>query len=136
MITNVRPKCYQQCFVGRAHARHDDLLKTFSGKRSMPETTAKKSTALTPGREPSNKLTRGQQMEKELTPPFANAMAMIAAASMTHERGFHMNPKNFRILLSCTPRTPNLHQKIRSTTNSPVDLLHSPSGDITNFHMT
>lgn len=26
---------------------------------------------------------------------------MIAAASITHERGFHMNPKNFSILLSC-----------------------------------
>ncbi|BAT18278.1 Os12g0638750 [Oryza sativa Japonica Group] len=34
-------------------------------------------------------------------PPFASAMAMIAAASMTHESGFHMNPKNLRNLLSC-----------------------------------
>ena len=36
--------------------------------------------------------------EKELTPPLAKAMAMIAAASMTQERGFHINPKNFKIL--------------------------------------
>jgi len=35
------------------------------------------------------------------TPPLAKAMAMIAAASMTHEGGFHINPKNFRTLLSC-----------------------------------
>ncbi|BAS85830.1 Os03g0689350, partial [Oryza sativa Japonica Group] len=35
-----------------------------------------------------------------LTPPLANAMAMIAAASMTHDSGFHMNPKNLRNLLS------------------------------------
>lgn len=28
-------------------------------------------------------------------------MAMIAAASMTHDKGFHINPKNFKILLSC-----------------------------------
>ena len=27
-------------------------------------------------------------------------MAMIAAASITHERGFHINPRNFRILFS------------------------------------
>jgi hypothetical protein len=38
---------------------------------------------------------------QELTPPLARAMAMIAAASMTHDSGFHMNPKNFRNLLSC-----------------------------------
>jgi hypothetical protein len=36
-----------------------------------------------------------------LTPPFANAMAMIAAASMTHDSGFHMNPRNLKNLLSC-----------------------------------
>jgi len=34
------------------------------------------------------------------TPPFANAMAMMAAASMTHERGFHIKPKNLSSLLS------------------------------------
>lgn len=32
--------------------------------------------------------------------PLAKAMAMMAAASMTHESGFHINPKNLRILLS------------------------------------
>lgn len=37
-----------------------------------------------------------------LTPPLARAMAMIAAASITQDRGFHMNPKNFKILLSCS----------------------------------
>lgn len=36
-----------------------------------------------------------------LPSPLAKAIAMIAAASITHERGFHMNPKNLRILLSC-----------------------------------
>jgi len=36
-----------------------------------------------------------------LPPPFAKAMAMIAAASMTHDKGFHINPKNFKNLLSC-----------------------------------
>lgn len=35
------------------------------------------------------------------TPPLAKAIAMIAAASITHERGFHINPKNFKNLLSC-----------------------------------
>jgi len=38
----------------------------------------------------------------QLTPPLAKAMAMIATASMTDERGFHINPKNFKTLLSCT----------------------------------
>jgi len=37
----------------------------------------------------------------DLTPPFARAMAIIAAASMTQDNGFHMNPKNLRILLCC-----------------------------------
>jgi len=32
-------------------------------------------------------------------------MAMIVAASMTHERGFHINPKNFKTLLSCKIHT-------------------------------
>lgn len=31
----------------------------------------------------------------------ARAIAIIAAASMTHDNGFHINPKNFKILLSC-----------------------------------
>jgi len=35
-----------------------------------------------------------------VTPPLARAMAMIAADSMTHERGFHIKPKNLRSLLS------------------------------------
>jgi hypothetical protein len=39
---------------------------------------------------------------KRLTPPCAIAMAMRAAASITHDKGFHINPKNFSILLSCT----------------------------------
>jgi len=38
---------------------------------------------------------------RQLTPPLAKAIAMIAAASITHERGFHINPKNFKNLLSC-----------------------------------
>jgi hypothetical protein len=36
---------------------------------------------------------------RQLPPPLARAMAMIAAASMTQDSGFHMNLKN---LLSCT----------------------------------
>lgn len=32
--------------------------------------------------------------------PFASAIAIIAAASMTHDKGFHMNPRNLRNLLS------------------------------------
>jgi hypothetical protein len=38
---------------------------------------------------------------QQLTPPLAKAIAMIAAASITHESGFHINPKNFKNLLSC-----------------------------------
>jgi len=39
-----------------------------------------------------------------LTPPLARAIAMIAAASITQERGFHMKPRNFRNLLSCNKK--------------------------------
>jgi hypothetical protein len=48
-----------------------------------------------------------------LTPPLARAMAMIAAASMTQDSGFHMNPKNFKNLLSCTHthKKTNKHEK-------------------------
>lgn len=46
-----------------------------------------------------SKQTKGEK-EPALTPPFASAMAIIAAASITHERGFHINPKNFKNLLS------------------------------------
>lgn len=35
------------------------------------------------------------------TPPCARPMAMIAAASITHDKGFHIKPRNLRILLSC-----------------------------------
>jgi len=35
-----------------------------------------------------------------LPPPLAKAMAIMAAASMTHDNGFHMKPKNLRNLLS------------------------------------
>lgn len=35
------------------------------------------------------------------TPPFAKAMAMMAAASITQDRGFHIKHKNFRNLFSC-----------------------------------
>jgi hypothetical protein len=35
-----------------------------------------------------------------LTPPFARAIAMIAAASITHDRGFHIKPRNFKNFLS------------------------------------
>jgi hypothetical protein len=43
--------------------------------------------------------------------PFANAIAMIAAASITHDRGFHMNPKNLRNLLSCSLKCLSLVHK-------------------------
>jgi hypothetical protein len=39
-------------------------------------------------------------MRRTLTPPLARAIAMIAAASITQESGFHINPKNFKNLLS------------------------------------
>jgi len=35
-----------------------------------------------------------------LPPPLAKTMAIMAAASMTHDKGFHIKPKNLRILLS------------------------------------
>ena len=42
-----------------------------------------------------------RERERErVTPPLAKTMAMIAAHSMTHDRGFHMKPKNLRNLLS------------------------------------
>lgn len=34
--------------------------------------------------------------------PWGIAIAIIAAASITHESGFHMKPKNLSILLSFT----------------------------------
>ena len=39
-------------------------------------------------------------------------MAMIAAASMTQESGFHMNPKNLRILLSCDHQNTKFKQSL------------------------
>lgn len=36
-----------------------------------------------------------------VTPPFARAIAIMAAHSITHDRGFHIKPKNLRNLLSC-----------------------------------
>lgn len=46
-----------------------------------------------------------------LTPPLARAIAMIAAASITHDKGFHINPKNFKNFLSCTqPKHIPYHQ--------------------------
>jgi hypothetical protein len=44
---------------------------------------------------------REREREREVTPPFAKAMAMIAAASITQDRGFHIKPRNFRNLFSC-----------------------------------
>jgi len=37
-------------------------------------------------------------------------MAMIAAASMTQESGFHIKPKNLRNLLSCGHQNPSFKQ--------------------------
>ena len=44
-----------------------------------------------------------------LTPPLASAIAMMAAASITHERGFHMNPRNFKNLLSYKKKKKKLY---------------------------
>ena len=43
----------------------------------------------------------GVQKKERITPPFAKAIAMIAAISITHDKGFHINPRNLRNLLSC-----------------------------------
>jgi hypothetical protein len=42
-----------------------------------------------------------RERERDVTPPFAKAMAMKAAASITQDRGFHIKPRNFRNLFSC-----------------------------------
>ena len=61
--------------------------------------------------------------KKKLTPPLASAIAMIAAASMTQERGFHIKPKNFKNLLSCKrkiqkqPENVKNNQKPKERTN-------------------
>jgi hypothetical protein len=47
-------------------------------------------------------------------------MAMIAAASMTQESGFHMKPKNLRNLLSCGHQNPSFKQLLHVF--SPVKL--------------
>jgi len=39
--------------------------------------------------------------EDEITSPLAKAMAIMAAASITHESGFHIKPRNFSNLFSC-----------------------------------
>lgn len=39
-------------------------------------------------------------------------MAMIAAASITHDRGFHINPKNFKTLLSCITQHYKINQLV------------------------
>jgi hypothetical protein len=36
------------------------------------------------------------------TCPLANTIAINAAASMTHDNGFHIKPRNLRNLFSCT----------------------------------
>ena len=41
--------------------------------------------------------------------PFESAIAIIAAASITHDKGFHMNPRNFKNLLSCKSHALALH---------------------------
>jgi hypothetical protein len=39
------------------------------------------------------------------TCPLANTIAINAAASMTHDNGFHIKPRNLRNLFSCTTTT-------------------------------
>jgi hypothetical protein len=41
------------------------------------------------------------------TPPLVMMIAMMAAASITHDKGFHMNPRNLRNLDSCTQEKTN-----------------------------
>jgi len=55
-----------------------------------------------PKNQPTNSFIANIKSQKlsSLTPPFASAIAIIAAASITHDRGFHINPKNFKNLLS------------------------------------
>lgn len=53
-----------------------------------------------------------------LTPPLARAMAMIAAASMTQDSGFHMKPRNLRNLLSCGHQNPSYKQLLYIYTRS------------------
>jgi hypothetical protein len=43
---------------------------------------------------------------------------MIAAASMTQERGFHIKPKNFKNLLSCKRNIQKQPENVK-TTKSP-----------------
>jgi hypothetical protein len=43
----------------------------------------------------------------------------MAAISMTQDSGFHMNPRNLRILLSCTAQD---NQNVSDTHNTYVDL--------------
>lgn len=63
-------------------------------------------------------LSRGKRI---LTPPLASAIAMIAAASMTHERGFHIKPKNFKNLLSCKPKIQKTTRK-RQNNQKPKEI--------------
>lgn len=42
-----------------------------------------------------------------LTPPLARTSAIIAAASITHDKGFHIKPRNFKNLFSCN----KVHEK-------------------------
>lgn len=48
-----------------------------------------------------------------LPPPFAKAIAISAAASITHDNGFHMNPKNFSNLLSCVLSNHNIKRVLQ-----------------------
>jgi len=66
----------------------------------------------------NNHISRQQRMN-DLTPPFARAMAIIAAASMTQDNGFHMNPKNLRILLCCENKyRDSIHKHMQQITSS------------------
>ena len=65
-----------------------------------------------------------------LTSLSAREMAMIAAASITHERGFHINPKNLRILYSWKGNDPTTNQEeVGNLTNNETEFLEGDKKD-------
>lgn len=52
-----------------------------------------------------------ESLSIENTPPLANAMAITAAISMTHDRGFHIKLNYFSNLLSCISQTKKKNTK-------------------------
>lgn len=60
-------------------------------------------------------------------PPLAKTMAMMAAISITQDRGFHMNPKNFKNLLSCFSSSllgPKTSRRLAPSSSERPSLVH------------